>query len=82
MGLIRPFGAVDAVGMQSDDGSFAGLAVGSVECEAGSVADNVVPAVLIDTLCDPEATGNCIVISIELERLSGRGRGAVLGGLL
>ena len=82
MRLIRPFGTVNTVGMQSDDGSFAGLAVGSVECEAGSVADNVVPAVLIDTLCDPESTVDCIVIPVELERLSGRGRGAVSGGLL
>ena len=82
MGFIRPFGAENTVGMQPDNGSFGGLAVGLVEGKTGRIADDVVSAVLVDTLCDPESTGDGIVIPVELERLSGRRSSAVSGGLL
>ena len=82
MSLSRPFGTVNTVGMQLDDCPLGGISAVAVECEAGSVADNVVPAVLVDALRDPKPPGDGIVISVELERLSGRRRGAVLGGLL
>lgn len=38
-----------------------------VEGKTGRIADNVVPAVLVDTLCDPEPTGDGIVIPVELD---------------